>query len=199
MTKKEKNKLTQLVKLLEENAPKTKELSFQNGDCSFVVKVTPAVKLENRAKAVKTIANFILSQNASDLGHYTPEYTILAQKYAILATFTDITLPEDVNDLWLILNYTPIYDEVVELLNGAEKEIFAEAKAIVDSKLRYLENKTDLNNFINKAAKYLESSEINFTKEDVKKLLGVVDKVSSCSQEDIIKTIAETLKNDTQN
>lgn len=155
------------------------------------INVATNLTFEKRSELVRRIASFVFIGDGNNIGDYAPEYTELSKRLNVIGFYTDFDLPKEINDVWLVLTCTSLYEEVVKRIADDLNLIYAEADALIESKKRYLENKTDLLKMFEGAADRLGSLGSQFTKDDVGNVLKLLETLPNYSSENIIKAIAD--------
>lgn len=182
---KNKNIIESLVKTM---APKISELRYGEGDNEVVISVFPVLPFVKRSAMVREIVDGVFMDNKDTVDTYVPEFLTLLQKYTVLKYFTDFPLPKEINDLWLVLNFTTIYEDVVEIVGVEEiKDIFDAANNAIDTYRQYLVRKTDINSLMGKIGGMMGDIESKISKEDIDSVLSKVKEFTGgSSMQDLI-------------
>lgn len=161
----------QIKNLVEESVPRKKELTYGEGENQFAFSVYPVLRLMDRAAMVSEIANGVFMGDDNTIDTYHPELLEFMQKYTTLKFFTDLKLPKNVEELWIFLNYTQIYNDVAAIIGEGLGEIFDAAGELINTRRQYLANKTDVNSLFKKIGNILKGFETKISKEDIDKIL----------------------------
>ena len=146
------------------------------------------------------IVDFVFDDELEIIDGYKPEQLAFAQRFIIIKGFTDYNFPEfDGNDstlenIWNVIKYTKLYDEVVKYASHDINEILAEANNKIQAKVSYLANKTDTNALIDKFSKGLDSFSTQFNNVDAQEVLGLVKKLNGVSADSIIDSMVKSVK-----
>lgn len=189
MTKKYRNALR---KLIENQAKEKIVLKYNEGtEEELVVTVYPALPMTKRIKMVEEIVSFAFMGEGQSVEDYSPCSVAYAKKSTALEYFTDVNIPEKLDEAWLLLNYTTLFDDVYNIVGTQIDEIFNEADQCIKAKVKYLANKTDLNALIGNLSKKLENfGGEDFMKNfDIKSLEPMLAKLSGMSTDDIVDSI----------
>ena len=195
---------TPMRKLIEALLPQKQTLNYGDGEDAFSVTVSPVISFETRNAMVREIADTVFIETTSEDGtkqpltidSYSPEYLKLTKRYAAIKYFTDLQLPVNLDELWLVVNHTPIYDDVAKVVGDDLLDIFQEAVAIIESRKRYLEGKTDIKKLFERIFTIVDGLGHEFSDVDITKVMDVIGKMSTTSQEDILKEVVKAQHND---
>lgn len=90
--------------------------------------------------------------------------------------------------MWLVLNYTPIYEDVVKTVGKFEiKDIFDAANKAIDTYRQYLVSKTDMNSLMDKIGGVLKDFEGRIPQEDITAITSKLkDMPKGASLQDLI-------------
>lgn len=100
----------------------------------------------------------------------------------VVKNFTDIQLPDKLDDLWLLLNYTAIYDDVVNAVGSEDiNDIFDAANKAIDTYRQYLATKTDISSFMDKIGGVLSDFEGKVSKDDIAEITSKIKNVPAGS------------------
>lgn len=196
MNKTQISKKTNVVKaFISSQIDEPKELKYDLGDAGkLVVRVMPVLPFVKRAEMVRMIASLVFINEGKSINDYMPEYIELSKRLNVVSYFTDFKMPKDINDVWLVLNYTSLYDDVVKMVGVDIDRIFQEADALIESRRRYLENKTDLNTLFEKVTGKLDEFSTQFDENDIQSMMKVIEKIPNFSTENVVKAIANIEK-----
>lgn len=187
-TKIENNNTAQIKAFVTATAPKKSELKYGEGDKEFIVNVYPVLPFTKRTEMVREIVDGVFMDSKDSVHTYVPEYLVLLQKYAVIKYFTDLQLPMKLDDMWLVLNYTSIYGDVVEKVGKDEvQDIFDAANKAIDTYRQYLTTKTDINSLMNKIGGVLSDFEGRIPQEDIAEITSKIKEMpNGSSLQDII-------------
>lgn len=173
------NSIQKLKSLFETNAPKSSELVYSIGDEELKIKVNPIISFTKRIQLVREIVDSVFMDNKNTVHTYAPEILTLVKRHAVIKCFTDLSLPDKLDDMWLILNYTSIYQDVIEIVGIKEIEsIFKDAEDIIEVYKQYLATKTDANIFMDKITEFVSNIKSNINEESISKALSTFEKMS---------------------
>lgn len=187
-TKNVNNKTAQIKAIIEKSAPKVTELKYGEGDKELTVKVYPVLPFMKRTEMVREIVDGVFMDEKNTVNTYVPEFLTLLQKYTVIKYFTDLQLPTKLDDMWLVLNYTSIYEDVIKIVGKFEvKDIFDAANKAIDTYRQYLVSKTDMNSFMDKIGGVLKDFEGRIPQEDITAITSKIkDMPQGASLQDII-------------
>lgn len=174
-TKNVNNNTAQIRALVEASAPKVTELKYGEGDKEIVIKVYPVLPFMKRTEMVREIVDGVFMDEKDSVNTYVPEFLTLLQKYAAIKYFTDLQLPTKLDDMWLVLNYTSIYEDVVKIVGEVEiKDIFDAANKAIDTYRQYLVSKTDIHSLMDKIGGVLKDFEGRIPQEDITEIASKI-------------------------
>lgn len=176
-----------LKALIESQAAKPQTLTYGEGETELKVIVTPVISFAERTEMISFIVDSAFTVGIDTIQSYTPQYVKLAKRCAVLQHFTDLKLPAKLNDLWMILNHTTIYRDVIEIVGEDIDDIFDEADHAIAARRDYLTNKTDVNGLFSKLGGAMGN--MNFSKEELTELLNVFKNMPNLSEEQLVDSI----------
>lgn len=113
-----------LTELIEKNFKNPVAIEFGTGDEKLTITVNPMALPGTRVSAIINAAGLVFNEFDGGVEGYLPAFLDFAHRYGVLVCYTDFEVPEELNDAWLAINHTPIYDKVAEVLGAAEVEEF---------------------------------------------------------------------------
>lgn len=179
-SKTEKNKAAQVEKFIANSAAPVKKLKYGEGESEFTINVYSVIGFKERAQMIREITDGVFLGSKDTIHSYTPEFLSLLKKYTVLKYFTDLTLPSKIEDLWLLVNYTSVYDDVINAIgaNGVVEDIFSAADEAITAYKQYLVTKTDTNLLLSKISNSIKNVESKITGEDINKVVEAIKKMS---------------------
>ncbi len=190
-TKNENNNTAQIKALVEASAPKVGELKYGEGENEIIVKVYPVLPFSRRMEMVREISDGVFMDTKDSVNTYMPGYLTLLQKFVVVKNYTDLRLPTKLDDMWLVLNYTSIYSDVVKMVGEDEiNDIFDASNKAIDTYRQYLTTKTDISALMNKIGGVLSDFEGRIPQEDINEITSKLKEMPKGSTlQDIIGSI----------
>lgn len=176
-----------LKALIETQAVKPQKLTYGEGETELTVVVTPVIPFTKRTEMINFIVDSAFTMGIETIQSYTPQYVKLAKRCAVLQYYTDLKMPTKLNDLWMIVNHTSIYRDVIDIVGEDIHDIFKEADLAIAAQRDYLTHKTDLNNLFGKLGGAVGN--MNFSKEELTELLNVFKNMPNLSEDQLIDGI----------
>ena len=105
-----------LVALIAENTQKPSEIEIGEGDDKLVIAVAPMVTATKRAGAIVCAADLVFNDLDSGIDGYMPAFLQFAHRYGVLQCYTNMEIPQELSTAWPLIMYTPIYDQVKEIV-----------------------------------------------------------------------------------
>lgn len=190
-------------RLVESQATKmqgTQELKYTiDEETELIVKVHPVLPFSKRTELIRRIVDWAFMNEGKTLNDYNPEFVEFSKRSNIISYFTDFEVPKRVNEAWLVLNYTSLYDDVIKIVGSDIERILAEADEIIKVRVNYLERKTDLNDFFERIAKKIETYGEDFSGENLQKIVKLAENLPNLSSENIIKSIIDLERDNEKN
>lgn len=182
------NNTAQIKALVEASAPRVNELKYGEADNELIVKVYPVLPFTKRMEMVREIVDGVFMDEKDSVNTYVPEFLSLLQKYTVIKFFTDLSLPTKLDDMWLVLNYTSIYDDVIKIVGFNDvNDIFEAANKAIDTYRQYLTTKSDFNSLMKKIGGALSDIESKIPQEDITAITSKIkDMPNSSSIQDLI-------------
>ena len=178
MSKKNENNTKTLLKnFIEQSAPKVTELNYSTEHGDLTVKVYPVLPFSKRAAMIREIVNGVFMGDKSTIDDYVPEFLEFIKRYTTIEYFTDLGLPKKLDDAWLVLNYTSVYEDVAKILGKDLLSIFDEASKSIDAYKEYLTKKSDANTFIKKITDSMKDFDGKLPDFDISKLSEIMQKL----------------------
>lgn len=160
------------------------------------VKVYHAIPFVRRAELIKQAVDLVFMNGGKTIESFAPEHIKFAKRVGIIDFYTDFKLPHDINDIWLIVNNTPLFDDVAAIIGKEVDDIFGEIDRAIDARVAYLSNKTDINGFLEKMTKTLDSLSRQFTPEDINRLVEVLGSADKITPDKILDVVAKVKPNE---
>ncbi len=176
--------------LIEKQGKCPVELKYGDDGFQFTVNVNPIIPFKKRCEMIKFIVDSVFTSGINTIQSYTPEYEEFARRCAVIDYYTDLKLPDKLDDVWLLLNQTTIYFDVVEAVGREEIGlVFEEARKGIDARKQYLANKTDINALFEKIGNMVSNVGNDFSKEDLNSILDVFKNMPNLSEDQIVSGI----------
>ncbi|MGN0819840.1 MAG: hypothetical protein ACI4M6_05535 [Christensenellaceae bacterium] len=145
-----------MKRLVQDSAPVAKELRYKTEIGELTFKVYPVISYKDRIAMVRDIVDGVFMGEKNTIDCYMPEFLSLVQRNAVVSYFTDLKLPEKLEEAWLFLKHTTIYDDVVKIVGDEIQEIFTAADETIEVYKKYLTNKSDINKLVSRIGLSLE-------------------------------------------
>lgn len=108
---------------------KTVDVTLDNGISQMVIQVTPLLDMDTFASAVESVAETCFDED----GKYIAWVKDAAFMHAVLSSYTNLTMPSDLNDEFALLVGTDVYQTVVDVIDADQ---FCMLKSAVSKKIR---------------------------------------------------------------
>lgn len=174
---------------VERSVPAARVLEYGEGENTLKVVVNPMLPFADRTHLVRDIVDMVFMDDGKTIGTYSPEYLKIAQRYNVVKYYTNFPLPATLDSLWLVLNYTTLYDDVVKCVGSDIDDILREANEIIAAKKDYLVHASDVNAFMDKISNSLDSFGKQFSASDISSVLETLKKLPSVSPEQMVQAV----------
>lgn len=169
------------------------ELKYSHDGEELVVKVNKQISLNERIQMVKEIYNMVFdeSDNKKYVGieSYHPELMDFAKRCAVITYFTDIELPDNLEDISDLVLNTPIFDDVMKYVGQTAVFIFDEANEMVNARKQSILANRNFNALVEKINYVIDSLAEKFKDVDVKELQGVISQFKGLNASQIMNAI----------
>ena len=178
--------------LIENQSKGQKELTYNCGtEDELKVTVVSAIPYTKRMEMIEEIVSYNFSDEATGIEGYMPAALEFAKRYIVLKYYTDLTFPDNIDEIWLLLNHTTIYNDVFTFVENDIREIYSAADKMISAKLAYLTQKSDLNLFLNKITSMIGKFNSSLENIDMEKLVKLLENLSQFSATDLVDAIFE--------
>lgn len=165
-----------------------------------VVHIKKHPSLEEWMVMVETIASLVFNSELETIDGYSSSVLEFARRSALIQGFTDFKIGEDVapEHFWIITVESGLYDKIICYSKHDATKILEAADKAIEAKIGYLQNKTDINSFINKMTDKIDEFGKSFTKADATDIMSVVKKLSGMNTDGIVDAIMKTVSDKTK-
>ena len=178
--------------LAEKYAVRSKAFEYGEGEKVWKVNARSAIPFGARLDMIAMIVGMVFTGKANTIECYVPAFETFAKRYAAVSFFTDLQLPDDLNEVWFLLSQTSVYQDVAEFAKEDLEDIFAAADAAISARREYLTHKTDFNVFLDTLAKSAESLGEQLSSENVKGIMSALQKIPKMSTEEAVDAILKS-------
>jgi len=172
------------------NAKEVEEVRYGKGDNEFVVRIDPLPSVAKRTEAIELAADLVFGLEPGVDG-YIPSLLHFTQKYAVLLCFTDIDFAFDLNDIWALVNATPLYDDVVKKAGDkAVTDFIYELNELIDANKAARIHAVNINSVLERLTAMVNGISSQFKNIDMVKILKSFKNLpKDIKGEDFIKQI----------
>lgn len=170
-----------------------KEITCNVGDKEIKIVVNPIIQFDKMVEIVHTIFNMAFDKDINSIEGYYPEFIDIAKKASIINYFSNFKLPKDINETWLILNYTNIYDNVYEVAKQSIEKIYKIVDEEIETKRNHLIYKGDLDLLTTKVAMLIDNFGEKFKDINIEDAVSVFKKLPALSENEVIKVILDDI------
>ena len=183
----------QLENLLSTGEANEQEIVFGSGDDSVTIKVRKKIAFAEKMSMSRDIILLTSPQNGGVEG-YIPMFYDLSVNVAILSYYTNLLLPQDINELYMLVKETDLMEKVMSIIGPDVKDVLDSTKETVANKINYLIHRSDGDNLMEKLVGVADSFKGKVEETDVEELLSTFKNLGNMSTDKIVDAILKTKK-----
>lgn len=183
----------QLENLLSTGEANEQEIVLGSGDDSVTIKVRKKIAFAEKMSMSRDIVLLTSPQNGGVEG-YIPMFYDLSVNVAILSYYTNLLLPQDINELYMLVKETDLMEKVMSIVGPDVKDVLDSTKETVANKINYLIHRSDGDNLMEKLLGIADSFKGKIEGTDVEELLSTFKNLGNMSTDKIVDAILKTKK-----
>ena len=183
----------QLESLLSTGEANEQEIVLGSGDDSVTIKVRKKIAFAEKMSMSRDIVLLTSPQNGGVEG-YIPMFYDLSVNVAILSYYTNLLLPQDINELYMLVKETDLMEKVMSIVGSDVKDVLDSTKETVANKINYLIHRSDGDNLMEKLLGVADSFKGKIEGTDVEELLSTFKNLGNMSTDKIVDAILKTKK-----
>lgn len=183
----------QLENLLSTGEANEQEIVLGSGDDSVTIKVRKKIAFAEKMAMSRDIVLLTSPQNGGVEG-YIPMFYDLSVDVAILSYYTNLLLPQDLNELYMLVKETDLMENVMSIIGSDVKDVLDSTKETVANKINYLIHRSDGDNLMEKLVGVADSFKGKVEETDVEELLSTFKNLGNMSTDKIVDAILKTKK-----
>lgn len=183
----------QLENLLSTGEANEQEIMLGSGDDSVTIKVRKKIAFAEKMSMSRDIVLLTSPQNGGVEG-YIPMFYDLSVNVAILSYYTNLLLPQDINELYMLVKETDLMEKVMNIIGPDVKDVLDSTKETVANKINYLIHRSDGDNLMEKLLGVADSFKGKIEGTDVEELLSTFKNLGNMSTDKIVDEILKTKK-----
>ena len=183
----------QLENLLSTGEANEQEIVLGSGDDSVTIKVRKKIAFAEKMSMSRDIVLLTSPQNGGVEG-YIPMFYDLSVNVAILSYYTNLLLPQDINELYMLVKETDLMEKVMSIVGSDVKDVLDSTKETVANKINYLIHRSDGDNLMEKLLGVADSFKGKIEGTDVEELLSTFKNLGNMSTDKIVDAILKTKK-----
>jgi hypothetical protein len=168
---------------------------FGVGDAEFSIEIYSTIPISARMELVERVVSLVFSKTSGSTEEYTPALTEFAKRYNIFSYYTNLVLPTNVDDAWLVLNDAHIYETILNEISEEAQTVLEEADLAIKTKIDYLTNKTDFTQLVEKITGVISSLVNELSGTDINQVFDIFKNLPNVSTSELVKSILEKDKN----
>ena len=165
-----------LADLIKKHTIKPSEIEIGEGADKLTIKVDPMAPAGVRASAIIQAADLVFNGTDDGVDGYMPAFLQFAHRFGVMICFTDFDMPEDLGYAWFVLNNTPIYDKVTEIV-GEEfvREFAHQLDELIEVRKQERIHMINFNRLLNKVENIIDGFSKKFEGFDMKETLKLFE------------------------
>ena len=183
----------QLENLLSTGEANEQEIVLGSSDDSVTIKVRKKIAFAEKMSMSRDIVLLTSPQNGGVEG-YIPMFYDLGVNVAILSYYTNLLLPQDINELYMLVKETDLMEKVMSIIGPDVKDVLDSTKETVANKINYLIHRSDGDNLMEKLLGVADSFKGKIEETDVEGLLSTFKNLGNMSTDKIVDAILKTKK-----
>ena len=183
----------QLENLLSTGEANEQEIVLGSSDDSVTIKVRKKIAFAEKMSMSRDIVLLTSPQNGGVEG-YIPMFYDLSVNVAILSYYTNLLLPQDINELYMLVKETDLMEKVMSIIGPDVKDVLDSTKETVANKINYLIHRSDGDNLMEKLLGVADSFKGKIEETDVEGLLSTFKNLGNMSTDKIVDAILKTKK-----
>lgn len=164
-------------------------LKYNEGDKQLTIKVFPVISFGKRMELISSIVGMVFIEGAEGKTEYRPELVKFVKRRAVVAYFTDIKLPENLDDLWALLCHTPLYKDVARIVGDDVGSILAEADEAIKIRCAEITDQNGINGLLRKVSSVIDSFAGELNGVDIGQLLEMFKSLPNMSEDELVKSV----------
>lgn len=179
-----------LIKLIESQSKGQTTLVYNEGtEDEIRVNVVGVIPYSKRLALISELVALNFAGDASHIDDYMPSAWELARKLVIVRYYSDLKLPNDINDIWLVLNHTTIFHDICQFVGSDINDILSAADKQIKTKVDYLAHQSDLNIFLKKISGVIDQFGDSLKGVDLSKMISILENMSQFSSDQLVDSI----------
>ena len=179
--------------LIDESEIEDKVLQMgSTGD--VIVTVKRVMNYEKRLRFIKSIVGLVIQTDENGEEQYVPDIYEFAKRYYTIAYMTDFVLPESIDDCWLILYYTHLYDDVVAACGKICPDIYSAVEEEIRFKRDILKRNGGLLGSIRKLINTIGENAKDLTPEKIQEIVGMFKELNlpaGATETDLVNAVLD--------
>lgn len=194
--KKNKSGISEIKNLIKESKVEDKSIEYTYGDSKLTITIKPHLTLSEYSNLVSTIAESVFTTDKYGAIKYNPYLTRVAEAYAVLVYYTNLTEKIDAELVWELCTRTDLIDKVVEQIDQKELSMaYYDARELIQFKKEESYKKSGLAGALENLLKTINEKvleEIDWS--SVKSVIEKLGKLPEIDSADLVKEILNNRK-----
>lgn len=140
-------------------------------DNSISIVVKPTINYSMRLRMIKDIVSLVIQKNSDGTETYCPDMCEFAKRYFVINYFTNVELPQNIDEAWLLLRYTNLFDAVYDICQPFCDDVLRAAEEEIRFKRNVLEKNSGILSELNKMIQSIRAQLQEVTPEKMQEIL----------------------------
>lgn len=183
--------------LINKDEIEDKVLTF-GSDGETAVTVKRVINYSTRLKFIKSIVALVVQKDESDEEQYVPDIYEFAKRYYTITYMTDFVLPESIDDCWLVLFYTHLYDDVFDACRDVCIDVYGAAEEEIRFKRDVLERNGGIFGSLRNLVNTIGENAKDLTPEKIQEIVGMFKDLnlpSGATEADLVNAVLDRQNN----
>ena len=166
-----------------------KEFVYGDGEARLEFTAYKAIPFFKKIEMVSYAMSVAFASGDNSLASYSPMFVELAKGYGVLKYYTNILLPSDSNDMWLLMKNSPVCEDVLAYIQKDVEDVFKAIDEIAEAKKDYYIRRSDEENSLKKLIGLADAFGDKLKGVDIEALIGALGTIKETSPEKIVDSI----------
>lgn len=180
--------------IVNKNYNAKKKIVYGDGEDAVTLVVRKAIPYKERLELVIKIVESCFDDEQDTLQSYFPYAVEYWKRYYILDAYTNIKMPLDIDEAWVILKHSQVYSDVLEYAKEDIESLLCEVDDGIETKKDYLEHKSVFSKMLGGFSGAFEKISERLGDLNIDDILSWINKNNfKDGEEDLISSVTQQL------